>query len=390
VTWLAAPAAAACGYYLLAIIAAWRWQRWRNGRHPEFQPPPISILKPVRGRDPRFYEGIRSHALQDYPEFELLFGLSDPHDPALEDIRRLAAEFPERPIRVLVADPQTPNAKVGVLAELALEARYPVLLVNDSDIVIDPDYLKVVVAPLENPEVGVVTCLYRASADSWPTRWEALGVATEFMPSVLVARLIGVSQFVLGSTMVFRAADLRRIGGFQTLGEYLADDYQLGRHIAELGYKVAFARTVVETNLGSASWRDAWAHQVRWARTIRVSQPGGYYGYALTQASVWAALAFAAGAWKIGLAALLLRLISGVQVGGRVLGDRSIARQFFLIPLRDAWGFAVWLCGCFGKHVVWRGKQLRLRRDGRLESDLAGAPANLLSIPPQSDSHWDA
>ena len=250
----------------------------------------------MHGRDPRFYEAILSHAAQDYPEFEILFGVSDPSDPALEDIERLKREFPERRIEIVVVETDAPNAKVGVLAELARRARYPLLLVNDSDIVVPPGYLRAVTAPLEDPAVGLVTCLYRARADSWASRCEALGISTEFAPSVLVARLLGQAEFALGSTMVFRAETLRRIGGFETIANYLADDYQLGRHISELGYRIEFAPVVVETDLGGESWAQTWRHQLRWARTIRVSRPAGYFGYVVTHATLWALVALAAGA----------------------------------------------------------------------------------------------
>src|SRR5262249_39292648 len=162
----------------------------------------------IRGRDPKFYEAIRSHAMQDYPEFEILFGMTDPDDPATEDIARLQEEFPGVPIAAYVVQTKAPNAKVGVLNELAKYAKHPLLLVNDSDIVVEPGYLRAVAAPLADPKIGLVTCLYRAEGESWPSRAEALGIATEFAPSVLVARLLGVAEFALGSTMVFRAAAL--------------------------------------------------------------------------------------------------------------------------------------------------------------------------------------
>ena len=267
--WLAIPAVAAAAYYLLAIVAAARWGS-RNGPFPgsaacpvspSQRPAPLSILKPVHGRDPRFYEAIFSHAAQDYPEFEILFGVSDPRDPALEDIARLKREFPGRRIEVVVAETGAPNAKVGVLAELAKRARFPLLLVNDSDIVAPPGYLLAVTTPLADPKVGLVTCLYRGAADSWAARCEALGISTEFAPSVLVARLLGQAEFALGSTMVFRTETLRQMGGFETIADYLADDYQLGRHISELGYGIEFAPVVVETDLGGESWAQTWRHQ---------------------------------------------------------------------------------------------------------------------------------
>ncbi len=201
VTWLAIPALASGAYWMLAIIAAIRWRGAPAPGRPA-TPPPVSILKPVHGRDPHFYEAIRSHAAQDYPEFEILFGISRADDPAADDIRRLIDEFPALPIRLIHSTTKMPNAKVGVLADLAAEARHGVLLVNDSDIRVEPDYLSQITASLNQPDAGLVTCLYRAQSDNTPGQWEALGVATEFAPSVLVARMLGSVEFALGSTML--------------------------------------------------------------------------------------------------------------------------------------------------------------------------------------------
>jgi ceramide glucosyltransferase len=249
---------------------------------------------------------------------------------------------------------------------LARRARHPLLLVNDSDIKVPPGYLDGVTAPLEERHVGLVTCLYRAEAESWAARWEALGIATEFAPSVMVARLLGVAEFALGSTMALRAETLREIGGFEAIADYLADDYQLGNHISRRGYRIVFAPVVVETNLGAGSWRDVWRHQVRWSRTIRVSRTSGYFGYVITHATLWALVAFAAGQWAIGAAALWLRMAAGLWIGAGVLGDKNVTRNLWAIPLRDLLGFAVWVAGLFGNIVDWRGEKLQLREDGRI------------------------
>jgi len=365
VIWLAAPAVLAAFYYVIALVAALRFKSVRLNQQVPL--PPVSILKPVHGRDPQFYEAIRSHALLDYPEFEILFGLNDPGDAAREDIERLAAEFPERAIRLVPVERVLPNGKVAVLAELARQARYPLLVVNDSDIVVASDYLRTVTEPLGAADAGVVTCLYRGRGASWPARWEALGIATDFAPSVLVARSIGVSEFALGSTMAMRAADLERIGGFEAVGDYLADDYQLGRRIRELGYKIVLAPTVVETRLSDDTWGQVWRHQLRWARTIRVSRTAGYMGYVITNASVWAAVAVVSGWWPVALLCLAVRIVAGVATGALVLGDQDTARHWFLIPFRDAWGFAVWAAGLGGSTVEWRGRTLRLDRAGRIK-----------------------
>jgi ceramide glucosyltransferase len=365
VIWLAIPALAAAAYYLLALVAAFT----RTAATPSASTaptPPISILKPIHGRDPHLYEALRSHAMQDYPEFEILFGFGDPDDPAIEDIRRLQSVYPAVPISLHLIRTAAPNAKAGVLAGLARHARHPVLLVNDSDIQVPPNYLRDVAAPLSDPTTGLVTCLYRAAADSWPSRAEALGIATEFAPSVLVARLLGVAEFALGSTMAFRAATLQQIGGFETISAYLADDYQLGLHISRLGYRIRFAPPVVETSLGDATWAQVWRHQLRWSRTIRVSRPSGYYGYVVTHATLWALVALAAGAWWAAALAFFLRMAAGMWIGAATLQDRNTLRYFWMIPLRDLFGFAVWLGGLFGDTVVWRGLSLRLRPDGRI------------------------
>ena len=373
--WLAIPAIAATVYYCLVIAAAARWRpaRVASANH---RCEPLSILKPIHGRDPRFYEAILSHARQDYPEFEILFGVNTPDDAALQDIERLQGEFPGLRIETVIVSTAAPNAKVGVLAELARRARYSLLLVNDSDIVVEPGYLRAVTTPLSDPAVGLVTCLYRAGAESFASRFEALGIATEFAPSVLVARFLGVAEFALGSTMVFRTAALEKIGGFGAIANYLADDYQLGRHIARLGFRIEFAPVVVETHLGAGSWGQTWRHQLRWSRTIRVSRPSGYYGYVVTHATLWGLVAFGAHQWRVGAAALAVRVLAGVWVGAAILGDRKVLRDFWLIPLRDLFGFAVWVAGIFGDTVQWRDRHLKLRADGRILDDAGSGEAH--------------
>jgi ceramide glucosyltransferase len=371
VIWLSLPALASAAYWLLAMVAALRWRKSSAaGKTGEAESPPVSILKPVYGRDPHFYEAIRSHAIQDYPQYEILFGISRPGDPAASDIRRLIAEFPARQIRLMVTSTKMPNPKVGVLTDLAAQARYPLLLINDSDIKVSPDYLRQVTAALAEPGAGLVTCLYRAQSENAPGRWEALGVATEFAPSVLVARMLGSVEFALGSTMLLRAEDLRRIGGFAAIGDYLADDYQLGLRIRGLGLRVMFPSAVVETHLDGATWSEVWRHQLRWSRGIRVSRPGGYFGYLVTHATFWSLVAIAAGAWPVAVAALFIRMLGGIAVGWGVLRDPSALRRAYWIPFRDLWGFAIWVCGLYGSVVEWRGARIRLTSDGKILTDL--------------------
>ncbi len=361
----ALPALASAGYQLLAIAAALRWRRQRYP-HRAARVLPISLLKPLYGRDERLYRALLSHVLQDYPEFEILFGVRSLKDAALEVIGRLQHEFPSVPMRIIVADTAAPNPKVGVLARLAAEARHPLLVINDDDIEVPPDYFRVVTAPLADAGVGLVTSLYRARANSFPARLEALGIATDFAPSVMVARLLGVAEFALGATMALRAETLRAIGGFEPISSYLADDYELGRRVSATGRRVEFAPVIVDTGLGGSAWRDVWRHQVRWARTIRVSRTPGYFGSVVTHTTFWALLALIAGAWPVAAAAFGLRLIAAWAAGAAVLKDRQVKRWFWLLPLRDLFGLAVWMGGCFGSSVYWRGLKLRLDNEGRI------------------------
>ena len=364
-SWLAIPAVLAGCYYGIAFASALARIARRTERDTGFTPP-VSILKPVYGRDPGFYESIRSHARQDYPAYEILFGSRMPDDPARQDVDRLAREFPTIPIRWMSISETAPNGKVATLVELARAARHEILLVNDSDILVEPRYLRDVVAPLAGPAVGLVTCLYRAAGDSFAARFEALGIATEFAPGVLVARTLGIADFALGSTMVFRREQLRAIGGFEALREYLADDYQLGRRIAEGGYRIAFAGMVVETRLSARTLAGAWRHQVRWARTVRLSKPGGYLGSVVTHATLWAVVALLGGHPRIALAALAIRMAAGLACGAGVLRDPEVLRMTPWIPLRDLWGFAIWITALRGRSVEWRGEHLRLSPDGRI------------------------
>ncbi len=360
-------AAIAAAYQFVALAACLRKIFSKPAMIANPNLPPVSILKPIRGLDPHFYEAIRSHAAQEYAAgFELLFGVKDPADPAVAVIERLAAEFPHIPIRCLTCAQTAANGKVGVLMDLEKAARHPILLVNDSDIWVPSGYLRRVVNPLADASIGLVTCLYNATADEWPGRWEALGIVTDFAPSTLVAQFAGVDEFALGSTLVFRHADLRRIGGFAALADYIADDYQLGRKIHGLGLRCVLSDVVVETHLAGASWAAVWAHQLRWARTIRVSRPDGYIGLPVTQASLWALLAAVTGHWPVALALLAIRIVTAVVAGAGVLGNRETIPLALLIPFRDLWGSALWLAGLFGNTVEWRGMRLRLDYDGRI------------------------
>ena len=358
-----ALAAVAAAYQVFAIVATVRFRLAPNPL-PTAPATPVSILKPVRGLDSALRGAIASHSKLE-GDYELLCGMRDLSDPAVQ----LLSEFPRA--RVIECLTQAPNAKAGVLIDLARHARHPILVVNDADIRVEPDYLARVTAPLRDPRVGLVTCLYRAEGSTFAARFEGLGVATDFAPSTLVGRLVGADEFAGGSTLAFRRGDLERIGGFQAIADYLADDYQLGRRLRGLGLKCVLSGVVVSTQL-SGSWREVWDHQVRWARTIRVSNFGGYMGLPATFATLWAVVAAAAGEWKIGAAVLALRMIMAVLAGWAVVRSRDVLRLWFLIPLRDLFAVAVWSVALLGNTVIWSGQRLRLDREGRIMGPRAG------------------
>jgi ceramide glucosyltransferase len=268
------------------------------------------------------------------------------------------------------------NVKVSNLAQMLAEARYDHLIVNDSDIRVEPDYLRRVTAPLADPRVGMVTCLYRGVAGATlGSRLEALGISTDFCAGVLAARqLEGGMRFGLGSTLAFRRAELEKIGGFISFADYLADDYELGKRIASLGLKVELSEVVVETYLPSYRLREFFAHQLRWARGVRDARMGGYLGLIFTFGLLWALLALAASGgalWAAGALAvtLCLRFVVALAVGRGVLRDRQVLRDAWLIPLRDLVAVVVWIASLGGHTVTWRGDRFQLK-DGKLTRSL--------------------
>ena len=369
----AALTASSLAYYVVCLWSASRFLQQKKVADRVIRPThPVSVLKPLRGTDPEMYESFRSHCRQDYPEYELIFGVSDPLDPAIELVQRLQREFPERTVRLLLCGENLgANTKVSNLAQMLPQARYEYLIVNDSDIRVAPDYLCRVLAPLADPDIGMVTCLYRGLANrTLGSRLESLGISTDFCPGVLVARQLEGIKFGLGSTLAFRRSDLQAIGGFEAVVDYLADDYELGKRIASLEKKIELSEVVVETFLPNYTMGSFFDHQLRWARTIRDSRFWGYLGLGITFGLPWAVLALilARGAlWAWGLLAVTaaLRVAVAIYAGRSVLHDRQAMRLLPLIPLRDFLAAFIWLISFVGHTVSWRGDSFRLQ-NGKL------------------------
>ncbi len=365
------------GHYALCLWSAAKFLRQRKAADKSVRPtqacPAVSTLKPLKGTDPEMYESFRSHCLQDYPEYEIIFGVSDPNDPSTELVERLKAEFPERAIRLTICRKNLgANAKVSCLAQMLSEAQSEYIIVNDSDIRVAPDYLRRVLAPLSATEVGLVTCLYRGVANSTlGSRLESLGISTDFCAGILAARHLERGlRFGLGSTLAFRRRDLQAIGGFEAFVDYLADDYQMGSRIAALGLKVKLSDVVVETFLPRYTLREFFDHQLRWARTVRDSRFWGYVGLGLTFGLPWAVLCLvlspgAGWAWALLAVTTTMRTVMAIIVGSLVLGDSQVKRFLALIPLRDVLGLLIWAVSFAGHTVAWRGDSFTLR-NGKL------------------------
>ena len=374
--------AAGCGVLGLAGTAYFALSTWVavSYRHevepesPSAPTPPVSILKSLKGIDPHMCAAFVSHCTVDYPEYEVLFGVSDLQEPALELVRRVQQEFPQSRLRVIHCPESLGfNGKVSNLAQMLPRASYEHVIINDSDIVVPRDYLRRVMLPFDRAGVGMVTTLYRGvPADTLGSKLEALGISTDFAGGVLLARAMeGGIRFGLGATIATTKTVLEKIGGLERLTDYLGDDYELGARAAAAGFKIALAETVLETTLPAYAFRDFWLHQMRWARNVKDRRPGQYFGLIATFGLAWAILGviaapFAWWPWAIlGLTALA-RVTVATVVGQGVLKDAHVLPNLWLVPLRDFIALAIWFASFWGDTVVWRGTRFRLR-DGKLQ-----------------------
>ena len=378
---------AGMGYFLAALVAARVFLWARRAALPAFAPG-VSILKSLKGLDPNMLDAFRSHCRQIYGgEYELLFGVSSLDDPAAAAVEQLKLEFPTHSIRLIECPASLgANGKVSTLIQLAAHARHNYLLINDSDITVSPRYLERVMAqfgpqaggatgPAQTgpAQTGLVTALYRGRAHSTlPSRLEALGIATDFQAGVLLSRMIeGGLHYGLGSTLAISRVALERIGGLEQLVDHLADDYELGAHVSQAGYRVALSSEVVETAIPAYAWRGFIDHQLRWARTVRDARPWGFAGLIFTHGLAWAMLNVIASGlsplslWLLALS-FLLRISLAMTVGAQVLGDHQVLPNLWLLPMRDMIAIAIWASGFAGNTIVWRGQRFELK-DGKLQ-----------------------
>jgi ceramide glucosyltransferase len=361
-------------YYLIAIFAAaefFRVKPARSSEAPTDFAPPVSILKPIHGLDRETYENYASFCNQDYPQFEILFCVGDERDAAVPVIEKIIADFPQRPIRLLIgSQPLGTSDKVNKLCRMVREARHDIVIVSDSDVRVGTGFLRAVVRPFSDAKVGGVTCLYRGLTDGgFAADLEALGNSADFAPGVLVARLFGGLDFMLGAVMATTKKHLAEIGGFESLADYFCDDYELGNRIAARGYRVELSRFPVDIVYPQETIADAFRHQLRWNLSIRYSRPWGHLGLIFSNALPWAAVIGALVTWRVAAVylafALFFRIMMAISVGLRGMRDRLMRRDLWMLPLRDAFAFVVWLASFFPQRIHWRDRQFRVR-DKRL------------------------
>ena len=334
------------------------------------QLPPVSVLKPVHGLEARLRENIESFFRQDYPDYEILFAADEADDAALEVVREVCGRYPHIRTRVLVTGTPWPNPVVYSFHCLAEAAAHDILVTTDSDVEVDQRYLREIVPPLLDPQVGMVTCVYRGkNAAGFFSGLTAIGMSVEMTAGVLVANLLEGMKFGLGPTTVVRKDALASVGGYTALQDYIAYDFAIGNLIAKAGYRVVLSGHVIDHVVNQKSFRRMWQNQLRWAQTTRYSRPKGHFGSGLIFAMPYGLLGFFAagllGHWGIGAlllgAAVLNRLLEAWLVGWMVVRDPQIRRAPWLYPLRDLLGFMVWFASYLNLRYVWRDSRFELK-----------------------------
>ena len=360
-------------FYLIELYSARQFFRPRPVAASGYRPA-VSVLKPLKGLDIGLYDNLVTLCHQRYPApFQLIFGVADPHDPAVAVVRRLQREFPKLDIE-LVADHRVygANYKISNLHNMYRHAKHGVVILADSDIRVGPNYLARVVEPLQDRQAGLVTCIYRAiNTGGLPTLVESLFVNTDFAALVMLARKVEKSSYAFGATIAMRREVLDEIGGFLPIANLLADDYEIGYRIAQRGYRLELSTEVVDTVLAVGTWGRLYDHQVRWARTYRVNRPGGYFGSILTHGTFWAVSnmlynGFSPLSCAASGAVIALRYLVAARLAWTHLETDLTVPQFLLIGPKDLFVTFVWFAAFLGNEVVWSGHRFQVQKTGEM------------------------
>jgi ceramide glucosyltransferase len=358
-------------YLLAETVAAVCFAR--RGFPIQRERPPISVLKPLHGEEPGLYENLRSFVEQDYPTVQIVLGMNDANDNALPVVAGLIRDIPAADIALIVGAPvRGSNRKVANLENMLPAARHDILVISDSDMRVDRRYLGVVAAPLHDPSIGLVTCLYEGVSTGG--KWSELGalhINFGFLPSALVAAALGIDLGCFGATIALRRDTLCRIGGFVPVRDELADDQRIGEAVRALGLAVVLSRYLVEARVSEPSFAELWRHELRWARTVRTITPAGFVGSVLTHAVAIALLgAVATGFGLTSTIFLVISLLLRWATAGLIAGALGLAANgLWLLPVRDALSFAVFVASFFGRAVFWRDQLFQVEPSGRMSID---------------------
>ncbi|NJK41184.1 MAG: glycosyltransferase [Acaryochloridaceae cyanobacterium SU_2_1] len=370
--WLILPfCCTAVLYYLYAIYATMDFFGQPQLLNRQFHPP-VTILKPLCGTEANLYENLASFCQQSYPHYQIVFGVREATDPSILVVQQLIEAFPQLDIHLVVCDRTIgTNLKVSNLANALAAAEHQILVLADCDIHVQPHYLQQVVQPFADPDVGVVTCLYKSWAEGWLAAFEALGISTRNHPSILAAQKLEGIRYAFGATIVIRRSVLTGIGGFEVLANHLADDFHLGNLPAQAGHRVVLSQHIVEHQLQTTHLADFFHRQARWARCIRVERFWGYIGLSLTYGTSSSLLFLLATGgstwgWSVMGISLLTRWLMVWVIAIHYLQDPVAQRWWWLVPLRDLVNVAIWIYGLVGSTVEWRGYRYKLRQDGTL------------------------
>ena len=363
-------------YLITAIFGVWQFRRIheRAPRHVAAGPG-VTVLKPLCGDEVELLENLRSFCDQDYPDFQVIFGLSSDKDPAILKVKQLMGEFQEHDISLVVDERvHGSNLKISNLLNMLHHAKHDILVVADSDMRVERDYLQVVAATFDDPCVSAATCLYSGTArGGLPSTLGAMFINDWFFPSALIPALRDKLTYCFGATMAARRGAIENIGGFGALANILADDYMLGNFVHRQGQKVALAPYLVRNIVHEPSMRALFLHEVRWARTIKNVKPLSYALSTITEGlflSVAAAVLLSFGGvsgWLIALPIIivaLLRLALHLGVSETIKGQGE--RTPWLIPLRDLLSLGVRISSYFGTTVHWREQVLTVRANSTL------------------------
>jgi len=386
---------------LSLALALWQWLAAR--KFPLHQraaqtgfAPAITLLKPLKGCDATTAESLQSWFSQNYSgPTQILLGIADASDPVCKLVREIIAKNPNCDAQFIICEQLTgANAKVAQLARLEKLAKHGLILVSDADVRVPPDFLASLAAPLRDEKVGLVNCFYRlANPSTTAMRWEAIAINADFWSQVLQSQTLKPLDFALGAAILLRRKNLQEIGGFASLANCLADDYQLGHRIAKNGHRIALCPVVAECWDAPMSWREVWKHQLRWARTIRVCQPLPYFFSILSNATLWPLLwllselsqttihNFQFGSGRnfgfvgsigvrdevvVAFICCLIRICIAQNLQRRFTPGKKLISPFWLVPVKDLLQAGLWFCSFTGNTVEWRGRKMKLRRDGTL------------------------